>query len=68
MLYMALSSVSLSDRHDEIIWRWRANGQYTAASAYDCQFKGAYTFFPTTEVWKVFRVKVQILCMVNSVQ
>jgi hypothetical protein len=52
MLHMALSSITLSDQPDEILWRWMTNGQYTAASAYDCQFEGSMICFPTADVWK----------------
>jgi hypothetical protein len=38
-LYMMLSSVNLSNNHDEIIWRWTSNGQYSVSSAYECQFR-----------------------------
>jgi hypothetical protein len=50
LLHMALSSITLSNQPNEIWWRWTPNGQYSAASAYECQFKGAMVFFPTTEV------------------
>jgi hypothetical protein len=49
---MALSSIILSNQPDEIWWRWTPNGQYSAASAYECQFKGAMVYFLATEVWK----------------
>lgn len=52
MLHMALSSITLSDQPDEILWRWMTNGQNTAASVYDCQFKGSMVYFPTADVWK----------------
>jgi hypothetical protein len=52
MLYMALSSVTLNDQPDEIFWRWTANGQYSAASTYECQFKGSLVYFPASDVWK----------------
>jgi hypothetical protein len=52
MLYMALSTITLTDHSDRIVWKWAANGLYSAASAYECQFKGAITYFPATNVWK----------------
>jgi hypothetical protein len=52
MLYMALSSVTLNDQPGEIFWRWMTNGQYSAASVYECQFKGSLVYFPASDVWK----------------
>jgi hypothetical protein len=44
MMFLAISSVTLTDRKDKIIWRWTANEIYTMASSYYCQFQGAMTF------------------------
>jgi hypothetical protein len=30
------------------------DGQFTISSAYDCQFKGAISLFPTSDVWKAY--------------
>jgi hypothetical protein len=49
---MAISGVQLSDQKDHIIWKWTNHGQYTIASAYECQFLGAIAYFPATMVWK----------------
>jgi hypothetical protein len=46
------STITLTDHSDRIAWKWTANGLYSAASAYECQFKGAITYFPATDVWK----------------
>jgi hypothetical protein len=54
MLYMVLESIQLSDQPDEVFWRWTANGRFSVASAYNCQFKAAYTFFPAENVWKTY--------------
>jgi hypothetical protein len=54
LLYLALSTVVLSDQRDQIVWRWTSNGQYTASSAYSCQFAGAVTPFPSRDIWKAF--------------
>jgi hypothetical protein len=51
-LFTTISSIHLTDQHDTIVWRWTADGKYSVKSAYDCQFRGAFTFFPATEVWK----------------
>jgi hypothetical protein len=48
LLFMALANVSLSDEKDKITWRWIADGQYTVASTYECQFLGAMVTFPAS--------------------
>jgi hypothetical protein len=52
LLFVALSSVTLSEHKDEIRWRWTTNGQFTVSSAYECQFIGATSPFPATDIWK----------------
>lgn len=52
MLYVALSTINLTDQKDSIIWKWTADGKYSVASAYECQFQGAMTTFPAAKVWK----------------
>jgi hypothetical protein len=52
MLHAAVSSFNLSNQKDEITWRWTANGQFTVASAYACQFTGAMISFPAKDIWK----------------
>jgi hypothetical protein len=52
LLYLALTTITLNDQKDAISWKWTANGQFSVASAYECQFKGAMASFPTTEIWK----------------
>jgi hypothetical protein len=52
ILFTALSTVQLSDQPDEVCWQWTTNGKFSVTSAYNCQFKGAYTFFPAVGVWK----------------
>jgi hypothetical protein len=54
MLFMALAPVTLTDQVDIITWKWTPNGQYTVASAYECQFLGAMTKFPAIDIWKAF--------------
>ena len=50
-LWSALQEVVLQPTQDTITWRWTASGQYTAASAYKCQFLGSCTPFSTTKIW-----------------
>jgi hypothetical protein len=52
LLFSALSTMALTGQRDQIIWRWTSNGKYTAKYAYNCQFAGAMTTFPTKEIWK----------------
>jgi hypothetical protein len=51
LLYLAITSVTLTDQRDEITWRWTSNGKYSVASAYDCQFIGSMTSLPPTDIW-----------------
>jgi hypothetical protein len=52
LLYMSLSLAALNDQPDEIIWKWTANGKYSTASAYACQFRSSMVYFPAANVWK----------------
>ena len=50
-LWDLVQGVELTDEEDEIIWKSNPDGQYTARSAYDVQFKGAYCSFQPRRVW-----------------
>jgi hypothetical protein len=52
MLYMAVSGFQLSEQKDHIIWKWTEHGKYTVQSAYECQFTGAFSYFPAKMIWK----------------
>jgi hypothetical protein len=52
LLYLALSTVTLSDQKDVITWKWSPDGRLSVASAYDCQFTGAMSYFPASKIWK----------------
>jgi hypothetical protein len=52
LLFMALSQIRLIDHKDEICWKWTKDGNYTVASAYDCQFMGPLAIFPAKHIWK----------------
>lgn len=43
--------VSLTEQKDVIYWKWTADGQYSVASAYECQFLGAMTSLLATDIW-----------------
>jgi hypothetical protein len=51
-LYLAVSTVTLSDPKDVITWKWTASGRFSVASNYDCQFTCAMSYFPASEIWK----------------
>jgi hypothetical protein len=52
LLFMAIASVSLSDQPDSITWKWTPNGVFTVASAYQCQFLGAFAKLPAHHIGK----------------
>lgn len=51
-LWDMVQEVQLTAVEDEIIWKFTADGQYTAKSAYDVQFKGSYCSFNSQRVWR----------------
>jgi hypothetical protein len=53
-LYTSLTSIQLTNDSDVIVWRWTADGKYSVKLAYECQFRGAFTFFPAEKVWKAY--------------
>jgi hypothetical protein len=52
ILFMALSSIELSQESDQISWKWIGDDQFTVASTYDYQFWGAMSTFTPNVVWK----------------
>jgi hypothetical protein len=52
MLFMALSSIFLTEEKDEITWKWTSSGKFSVASAYNCQLHGAMSSFPAPAIWK----------------
>jgi hypothetical protein len=53
-LHMAISSVNLTEDKDQIFWNWMTNRKYSVASTYKCQFIGALTPFPASQIWSTF--------------
>jgi hypothetical protein len=51
-LWDFVQSVQLTDQPDSIVWRWTADGTYSAKSAYNAQFIGSYSFFRGDSIWK----------------
>jgi hypothetical protein len=54
LLFMAISSVTLTEQEDSITWRWTRDGKFSVASAYRCQFRGCFTSLPATKIWRCF--------------
>jgi hypothetical protein len=52
VLWSMLQEVQLTNRPDEIKWRWTSHGAYTAKSAYQAQFFGSYFSFDGKAIWK----------------
>jgi hypothetical protein len=52
MLYLAISAISLTDRRDQIFWRWSGNGKFSVAYAYNCHLIGSLNQFLAQEIWR----------------
>jgi hypothetical protein len=52
LLFLALSTLRLSDQEDVIYWKWTTDGKYTVASAYEIQFHGSNGQFLATYIWQ----------------
>jgi len=50
-LWDLVQDVQFSDREDQIVWKFTADGQYTAKSAYDVQFKGSFCTITPNWIW-----------------
>jgi hypothetical protein len=67
LLFMAVSEVHLSNHRDEIQWKWTIDGCYIVALAYDCQFLGTMSRFPTKYLWKAkAEQKCRFFCLLGS--
>jgi hypothetical protein len=51
LLFHTLSDIQLSQERDSIAWKWTSSGEYTAASAYEVQFLGAYPTYRASTIW-----------------
>jgi hypothetical protein len=63
-LWELLSSVNLNNVvNDSVVWRWRADGTYSTASAYKIQFQGSLPSFQVGNMWKIkIEPKVKVFC------
>jgi hypothetical protein len=52
LLFDILSDIQLNENRDAIQWRWSTSGEYTAATAYEAQFLGAYPLFRASAIWQ----------------
>ena len=50
-LWIFLQEVALQPHPDTITWRWTTSGNYSMASAYNCQFWGSSAPFRTDKLW-----------------
>lgn len=51
-LWDLLQHITLTDLPDDIAWKWTADGNYTAKTAYLAQFKGSYCSFQAQHLWR----------------
>ena len=51
-LWDLVQQVQLSNQGDKIEWKWTANGEYSAKSAYLIQFRGSHCTFNAKSIWK----------------
>jgi hypothetical protein len=60
-LWHAVSAIQLNEQPDKTIWRWTANGDYSAKSAYMMLYEGSTLFAGHSLVWKAWApLKVKI--------
>jgi hypothetical protein len=50
LLFTALDKIQLNTEKDVISRRWNRHGEYSASSAYDIQFLGAYPQFKASTI------------------
>jgi hypothetical protein len=52
LLFTTLSDIQLNEERGTITWKWTTSGEYSAASAYEAQFLGAFPAFRASAVWQ----------------
>jgi hypothetical protein len=52
LLFSTLNEVHLSEERDSIVWKWMVTGEYSAASAYEVQFLGAFPRYIASTIWQ----------------
>jgi hypothetical protein len=52
LLFNTLGDIHLNESADIILWKWTPSEEYTAASAYEAQFLGAYPTFRASSIWR----------------
>jgi len=51
-LWNAVAAVQLNDQPDRVLWRWTADGKYSAKSAYIMLHQGSTPMFGHKLIWK----------------
>ena len=51
-LWDLVQAQQLNDQDDQIRWKWTADGNYSAKSAYLAQFMGSYSDIMANSIWK----------------
>jgi len=54
LLWDLVHGVVLNGEEDRIIWKFTADGLYTAKSAYEIQFRGSYCSFKPGYLWSAY--------------
>jgi hypothetical protein len=63
LVRLLVQHVQLTDRPDEIRWRFTANRHYSSKSAYVIQFAGSFADHSWMDLWKAkVENKCKILC------
>jgi hypothetical protein len=67
LLFMAISSVTLTDQEGSITWRWTRDGKFIVTLAYKCQFRGSFTsLLATKKLEMLCRAKGQIFSLASA--
>uniref|UniRef100_K4AIK2 Uncharacterized protein n=1 Tax=Setaria italica TaxID=4555 RepID=K4AIK2_SETIT len=53
-LWELVHDVQFNEDEDQIEWKWMASGSYTLKSAYEAQFRGSFTTFEASDIWRAY--------------
>lgn len=53
-LWDLVQDVQFTEDEDQIKWKWAATGVYTSKSAYEAQFRGSFTTFEPSNIWRAY--------------
>jgi hypothetical protein len=51
LIFIAMNDVVLSEEKDAIAWKWFTSGEYSAKSAYNIHFTGAFLLLRASTIW-----------------